>query len=61
MVTADEPISTLYPYLLTTQIHITTIERPEFGPQDQKSALSAVFEDTEREAGPELARQKCIT
>ena len=56
-----KPIRTLSPYLITKQFHITSIERPELRPQDQKSGLRALPEGTEREAGPKLAWQTFVT
>ena len=45
------PMQTISPYSITTQFHITTIEKPELiGPQDQKSGLGAMPQATGREA-----------
>ena len=48
-----DPFKTTFeisPYPITTQFHNTTVEKPELGPQDQKSGPRAMYEGTEREA-----------
>ena len=53
-----KPIQTLHPYPITTQFHIN--RGLSFGPQNEKSGLGVTPLGTGRDAGPELAGQKCV-
>ena len=44
-----KPIQTISPYPITTQFHITTMERHELWSQDKKSGLRPIPEGTVRE------------